>query len=395
MTDLATWLERNTDALIAASSEALSQNALLQSQVVQAVEAFYDALLRSARAYDPTPLYTVLFDWVNARSSPIDEDTSSLMPALAQLKAITGEQIYRLAQADAAALYYAADSIFTDALVFLAAIEAEDLLITARRQLDRAEREIAHINRSKTDFVSIAAHELKTPLTVIEGYSGILRQIGAAEQDDSLGVLADGIDNGARRLREIIEDLVDVSVIDLKLLDLNVQPVFLPQIVDAAERSVRDFIDQRRQQLIIERDAIPTGPLLADPARLLQALNKLLVNAIKYTPDAGQIVLSGRMLPGFFDLIIADTGVGIDAQRLGSIFDAFASSADVSRHSSGKIKFQGGGPGLGLPIARGIIEAHGGSIWAESPGYNERTCPGTTFHVMLPVREEPLEQAYQ
>ncbi|MFO7320960.1 MAG: HAMP domain-containing sensor histidine kinase [Chloroflexota bacterium] len=394
MTDLATWIEQHANALIIAASETLSGNELLQAHAVQAVEAFYDALLRSARTFDPTPLYTMLFDWVDARSSPMDEDTASLMPVLAQLKAVTGEQIYRLARPEeAAALYYAADTIFTDALVFLAAIEAEDLLITARDQLKRAARQIERLNQAKADFIAIAAHELKTPLTVIEGYTGMLRSAGEAQHDETLLLVANGIDTGARRLREIVEDLIDVSMIDLKMLELNFQPVFLHQIIDAAERSVQAFVAQRRQRLVIERETIPTEPIVADPERLLQAINKLLVNAIKYTPDEGQIVLTARLLPGFIDLMVADSGVGIDPRRLPHIFDAFSASADVSRHSSGKVKFQGSGPGLGLPIAKGIIEAHGGSIWAESPGYNEHTCPGATFHIMLPLRDEAPQQA--
>src|SRR5690606_29905 len=187
MADLATWIEQHANALIIAASETLSGNELLQAHAVQAVEAFYDALLRSARTFDPTPLYTMLFDWVDARSSPMDEDTASLMPVLAQLKAVTGEQIYRLARPEeAAALYYAADTIFTDALVFLAAIEAEDLLITARDQLKRAARQIERLNQAKADFIAIAAHELKTPLTVIEGYTGMLRSAGEAQHDETL-----------------------------------------------------------------------------------------------------------------------------------------------------------------------------------------------------------------
>jgi signal transduction histidine kinase len=86
---------------------------------------------------------------------------------------------------------------------------------------------------------------------------------------------------------------------------------------------------------------------------------------------------------------VQDTGIGMSASHINHIFDAFSSVGDVSLHSSGKVKFKGSGPGLGLPIARGIIEAHGGSIWAQSPGYNEQTCPGSTFHIMIPLREPP------
>jgi signal transduction histidine kinase len=388
-TDLATWIEQNAYELIIAASETLSQNTLLQSHAAEAVAAFYDALLRSARTFDPTPLYTILFDWVDGQSSPTGDETSSLVPVIAQLKATTGEQIFRLASPEeAVALYYAADSIYTDALVFMASLEAEDMLITAHEQQKKAEQEIARLNKSKSDFIGVAAHELKTPLTVIEGYTGMLRGLGGAN-DDMLQMVAGGIEGGARRLREIVEDLVDVSMIELKVLDLHSQPVWLHQILEALERSVQSFVEQRQQSLYIDRDAMPRDPLFADPERLLQAFNKVLANAIKYTPDGGQIAIGVESLPGFIDVMISDTGVGIQPSRLPVLFDPFSSGSDVALHSSGKVKFMGGGPGLGLAIAKGILEAHGGSIWAESPGYNEQTYPGSTFHMLIPLRQEP------
>jgi len=87
---------------------------------------------------------------------------------------------------------------------------------------------------------------------------------------------------------------------------------------------------------------------------------------------------------------VADTGIGIDPANLEAIFTRFGGVADASLHSSGKTKFKGGGAGLGLPITKGIVEAHGGRIWAESPGCDEKACPGSTFHIELPIlREKP------
>jgi signal transduction histidine kinase len=219
----------------------------------------------------------------------------------------------------------------------------------------------------------------------------MIRSSQAAEIDESLLVLTDGIENGTRRLRELVEDLVDVSIIELKMLTLSFQEVLLHQILDALEDDVEPFVRQRGQRLVIERDFVPTEPIYADPQRLLQVLYKVVSNAIKYTPDGGTITVAGRVLPGFLDLTVADTGVGIAASRLNTIFDAFSSGGDVSLHSSGKVKFKGSGPGLGLPISKGIIEAHGGSIWVQSPGYNEQTYPGSTFHIMIPLRASPPE----
>ena len=120
----------------------------------------------------------------------------------------------------------------------------------------------------------------------------------------------------------------------------------------------------------------------------MQALRNVINNAIKYTPDGGTITINGRKLPGFIEVIISDTGIGISPENQAVIFEKFGQLGRVELHSSGKTKFKGGGPGLGLPIARGILEAHGGSIWVESKGYDEFRCPGSTFHILLPARTE-------
>ena len=106
---------------------------------------------------------------------------------------------------------------------------------------------------------------------------------------------------------------------------------------------------------------------------------------------AESITVSGRYLNGSeppqVEIAVHDTGIGIDPALHHLIFEKFNQTGDVLLHSSGKTKFKGGGPGLGLAIARGIVEAHGGRIWVESPGYNEETNPGSTFFVSLPVRK--------
>ena len=97
------------------------------------------------------------------------------------------------------------------------------------------------------------------------------------------------------------------------------------------------------------------------------------------------------MLPGFFEILISDTGIGIDPEYLSLIFEKFVRLGASALHSSGKTKYKGGGPGLGLHIARGIIESHGGTIWVESPGYDEVKCPGSTFHILIPARTEAID----
>ena len=129
--------------------------------------------------------------------------------------------------------------------------------------------------------------------------------------------------------------------------------------------------------------------LFGDGERLYQAFCNIISNAIKYTPDGGLITITGRTLPGFIETIIRDTGIGIDPDNYSRIFEKFGHLGSVASHSSGKTNFKGGGPGLGLPITKGIIEAHSGAIWVESDGHDEVRCPGSSFHILLPLRKTP------
>ena len=121
-----------------------------------------------------------------------------------------------------------------------------------------------------------------------------------------------------------------------------------------------------------------------------------LVNAIKYTPDGGTIHVSGvvhyangqRQIADKVEILVRDSGIGIDPDMHELIFSKFYQTGEVALHSSAKTQFKGGGPGLGLAITRGIVEAHGGKIWLESPGHDEKACPGTTFHVLLPIMQQ-------
>ncbi len=267
------------------------------------------------------------------------------------------------------------------------------------KELAVINRELARLDQAKSDFISVASHELRTPLTQARGYTEILIEM---IQDGSLTPdmafqMTNGIRKASRRLEEIINTMFDISQIDTETLALTPSVTSVAMIVNGAVETWATALEERQQTLTVENLA-ELPPITGDVKRLHQALSHLIQNAIKYTPDDGQIRITGRllgegMLPQdqTIEIIVADTGIGIAPHDLERVFEKFYRAGDVMLHSTGKTKFRGAGPGLGLTIARGIVEAHGGRIWAESPGYDEETCPGSQFHVVLPVQPRLLE----
>ena len=204
----------------------------------------------------------------------------------------------------------------------------------------------------------------------------------------SLGGLLAGMNTGIERLRSIVDDMIDVSMIDNELLQLNFQPIQVSQMLSALSLEMEPVLQTRKLTIDIREFDGSKEWIYIDPTRITQALRNVIHNAIKYTPDGGRIMVDGRRLSGFIEVTIADTGIGISAEDQTTIFEKFGQLGRVDLHSSGKTKFKGGGPGLGLPIARGILEAHGGSIWVQSEGHDEIRNPGSTFHILIPARAQ-------
>jgi signal transduction histidine kinase len=259
------------------------------------------------------------------------------------------------------------------------------------KELQRAMQDLEELDRTKSDFISIAAHELKTPLTLIQGYTNILKD-SVDQQKPRHVVMVQGITTGVERLMAIIEDMIDVSIIDTEALTLHLTSALPARVVQSALSMFDEVMDERTLTIAINGlDELPD--IECDAQRLHQAFVNVIGNAIKYTPDGGRIDITGHLLPTnetgsgeFIEVTVTDTGIGIDPKHHHRIFDKFYQVGDLVHHSSGKTKFKGGGPGLGLAITKGIIEAHGGQIWVESAGYDEEHFPGSTFHILLPVQ---------
>jgi signal transduction histidine kinase len=253
-------------------------------------------------------------------------------------------------------------------------------------ELEKTNQALEQMDKTKVSFINVSAHELRTPLTLINGYAQILQQKAANNQE--LEPLAKGILEGSHRMSDIVNSMLDVSRIDSKTLRIYPSAVQVELLIEKIRKYLRPDLAER--QLDIQTEGLAGLPMLkADPDLLYKVFYNLMINAIKYTPDGGRITVSGRSLSdngkSEVEIVVCDTGIGINPRDQALVFEKFYQTGEVLLHSSGKTKFKGGGPGLGLAIARGIVEAHHGRIWVESPGYNESTNPGSRFYVRLPV----------
>ncbi|GFO63460.1 ATP-binding protein [Geomonas paludis] len=269
--------------------------------------------------------------------------------------------------------------------------------------LEKSSADLARLNRMKDSFLGLASHELKTPLTVIMGYSELITTDLADKVDKTVLEMVVNIANAAARLDNIIKDMVDVSMIDEKRLQLKVEEIQLNRLIEASVNELRFFFSMRKQEVVLSLDeSLPT--IRGDALRLMQLLSNILGNAIKFTPDGGRITVStsakyllrgpagatdeshpGREHHLFLEITVTDTGIGIDREDQLRVFDKFYEVGNIQEHSSGKVAFKAKGAGLGLSIAKGIVDMHGGEIWVESTGYNPDRFPGSTFHILLPV----------
>ncbi len=359
------------------------------------MERFYALLLQSVRTGDPTVVDPLLHNWVWSQTiTDLESEKASVIEVLQRiLTATIGFLHAHFPPSEAFELLMVLQPYFVHMVEYAAAQEMHAHLEHSTAQLEHLQEELERLERSKSEFVSLAAHELKTPLTVIEGYSAMLKEAilesAPVEAQERLLALLEGISRGTGRIREIVDDLIDILLIDNRMLKLAFQPFWLDQIFRSLADELAPALSERNITLQIRPFPGIERVMFGDALRLRQAFRNLLVNAIKYTPDGGRITVDGKLLPGFVEVVIRDTGIGIALEDQRRIFDKFGHGGSPLTHSSGKIKFKGGGPGLGLPIAKGIIEAHGGSIWVESRGRDEHTLPGSTFHVLLPLRDEP------
>jgi PAS domain S-box-containing protein len=254
--------------------------------------------------------------------------------------------------------------------------EQERAELLTREQEARQQAETA--NRLKDEFLATVSHELRTPITAVIGWTHLLRS-GRLDESTSKNAL-ETIERNARSQTQLIEDLLDISRIITGKLRLEIRQVELAQVIEAAIDAVRPAAAAKKIELLTAIDA-QANLLSADPDRLQQVMWNLLSNAIKFTPQGGRVSVLLERVDANAQITVKDTGQGISREFLPYVFDRF-------RQADGSMTRLHGGLGIGLAIVRHLIELHGGTVTANSPGVEQ----GTTFIVKLPLIYAEFEE---
>jgi two-component system sensor histidine kinase KdpD len=238
---------------------------------------------------------------------------------------------------------------------------------------------LKELDRMKTELLSTVSHELRTPLGSIKGYATTLLTHGNKLRKDEQREFLEIIDSEADRLRELIENLLDMSRLEAGVLRIDREPVRL----GASAREVARKVQLATTNHTVNVDWPAEDPMvIADMRRIYQVVQNLLTNAVKYAPDGGTIGLTAHCERRTLIVSVTDQGLGMPTGELDRIFDRFHR---VHGEDSRRI----GGTGLGLAICKGLVEAHGGRIWAESQGEGK----GSTFRFTLPLLPEAADVA--
>ncbi len=294
------------------------------------------------------------------------------------------------------------------------AAELEESRNRVRENLEIVERaniELRRMDRMKDHFLGMMSHELRTPLSLITGYSSNMLADSEISLDPAIVEAFEGIAKGAERLKAIVGEMLDISQIDAKGLRLVFAPLNMGLLLEDVLRELNTFVKERKQEVVVG-DYSDLPDVMADRNKMSQVLLNLVGNAIKFTPDGGRIWIDfgrfeaapeGRFKDmtgstekiSYIEITVKDSGIGLEREELDRIFEKFYEVGEIDKHATSKYAFLGRGVGLGLPIARGIIEAHGGRLWAESPGFDPEKCPGSTFHIALPVKADKIVRAHE
>lgn len=254
------------------------------------------------------------------------------------------------------------------------AAQAATVIENARLAIEASRvQALQEADRMKTEFLSNISHELRTPLTSVKiSVESLLAGLGNQSDDRPETRLLRNIQRNAERLNRLVGELVDMARLQSGAYKLNLGPVVLGEVIEESTETVKPFTGAKGQKVTV--DVSPDLPpfIEADRERLTQVLVNLLVNASEHTPQQGRISVTAQLRNSDLVMAVADNGSGIPEAELDRIFQRF-----YSKPASGLRKI---GLGLGLPIAKSLVELHGGKIWVES-----RVGEGSTFYFSLPI----------
>jgi signal transduction histidine kinase len=257
--------------------------------------------------------------------------------------------------------------------------ERQDEIGSVSRSFRAMTHRLSDLDRLKAEFMSISTHELKTPINVISGYAELMYERVYGDLSDKQEEALAAIRDQTRVLTQLVNQLLDVSRLEAGGLNVQFRPVSVRDLFRRVERSFDGLAHKRQITLAVDVDASAPETIDADAERLSdQVLGNLLSNALKFTPEGGTISVRTWPEDGVLVIEVEDTGTGIPPDKLPYIFDKFY---QVGEHARSK------GAGLGLAIAHDVVEAHGGSIRAES-----EVDKGTCFRIELPVRHQDVEE---
>jgi signal transduction histidine kinase len=248
------------------------------------------------------------------------------------------------------------------------------------RQIQNTRNEFTELDRMKSDFIAITSHELRTPLGLILGHATFLREMISDEQREAVEIII----RNATRLKEIIESLTEVDNYEAGLARIRQNSISIPSIIREVVSSFQDMAASKN--ITLEEDIRDEDlQVEADANKITVAISNLIRNALTFTDEGGQVQVMVELVTGHVQVSVKDNGIGIPASDLGLIFDRFfqVESHLTRRHT---------GMGLGLSVAKGMIELHGGRIWVESIEGR-----GSTFSFLLPLRPsqvKPAEKAF-
>jgi signal transduction histidine kinase len=237
-------------------------------------------------------------------------------------------------------------------------------------EVEARSHELREADRRKDEFLATLAHELRNPLAPIRHGVRLLESSEVTEGQSRWA--REVISRQVQRMALLLDDLLDVSRITRGRLDLKFETVELKAVVRAAVETVRPLLDSKQHQLSIDLPE-ESMALKVDPLRLSQSVSNLLTNAAKYTDPGGQISLVVQLLPGGLSMSVKDNGIGFDAHSFTEMFTMFAQVTSAIDRAEG-------GLGIGLALVRGLIELHGGTVEASSPGIGR----GSEFVIHLP-----------